>query len=118
MFGEEVSTGLIPEVIVSDSDAQRVRVAVAGFLAGYSGSTCDAYALDLRQWVTWCTGHGLDVFAVRRAHIELFARYLEENGKARATVVSVCRPLVVCTGIASRNSSWPVRRPPMCVARN
>jgi len=86
MFGEQVSTGLIPEVIVSDSDAQRVRVAVAGFLAGYSGSTCDAYALDLRQWVTWCAGHGLDVFAVRRAHIELFARYLEENGKARATV--------------------------------
>ena len=28
---------------------------MAGFLAGYSGLTREAYALDLRQFVTWCT---------------------------------------------------------------
>ena len=55
-------------------DAHRVRIALGGFLAGYSDSTRDAYALDLRQWVTWCAGHDVEVFAVRRAHIELFAR--------------------------------------------
>jgi site-specific recombinase XerD len=86
MYREEVSTGLVPEIVAPDFDAHRVRIAVGGFLAGYSGTTRDAYALDLRQWVTWCAGHDLEVFAVRRAHIELFARFLEEEGKARATI--------------------------------
>jgi integrase/recombinase XerD len=30
------------------------RLALAGFLAGYSGLTRDAYELDLRQFVSWC----------------------------------------------------------------
>jgi hypothetical protein len=30
------------------------RLALAGFLAGYRGLTCEAYALDLRQFTTWC----------------------------------------------------------------
>ena len=62
------------------------QLALAGFLAGYSGLTRDAYALDLRQFVTWCTEHNLALFAVRRADIECFGRELEAKGKARATV--------------------------------
>ena len=30
------------------------RVALAGFLAGYRGLTREAYALDLRQFTSWC----------------------------------------------------------------
>ena len=30
------------------------RVALAGFLAGYRGLTREAYALDLRQFASWC----------------------------------------------------------------
>jgi integrase/recombinase XerD len=30
------------------------RLALAGFLAGYTGLTREAYALDLRQYATWC----------------------------------------------------------------
>jgi hypothetical protein len=30
------------------------RLALAGFLAGYTGLTREAYALDLRQFATWC----------------------------------------------------------------
>jgi hypothetical protein len=33
------------------------QLALAGFLAGYSGLTRDAYTLDLRQCVAWCTEH-------------------------------------------------------------
>ncbi len=62
------------------------QLALAGFLAGYSGLTRDAYALDLRQFVTWCSHHNLALFAVRRADIECFGRELEAKGKARATV--------------------------------
>ena len=30
------------------------RLALAGFLAGYRGLTREAYALDLRQFTSWC----------------------------------------------------------------
>jgi integrase/recombinase XerD len=62
------------------------QLALAGFLAGYSGLTRDAYTLDLRQYVTWCTKHRLAVFGARRADIECFARHLESLGRARATI--------------------------------
>jgi integrase/recombinase XerD len=62
------------------------RIALAGFLAGYRGLTREADALDLRQFTTWCRARSLALFAVRRADIEGFARDLEEQGRARATV--------------------------------
>ena len=62
------------------------RLALAGYLAGYRGLTRDAYALDLRQFTTWCRVRALALFAVRRADIESFARDLETRGRARATV--------------------------------
>jgi hypothetical protein len=39
------------------------RLALAGFLAGYRGLTRDAYALDLRQFTTWCRARSLPLFA-------------------------------------------------------
>jgi integrase/recombinase XerD len=62
------------------------RLAPAGFLAGYRGLTREAYALDLRQFTTWCRARSLPLFAVRRADIESFARELEFKGRARTTV--------------------------------
>ena len=62
------------------------RLAIAGFLARYSGATRVSYATDLRQYFSWCAQHDLEVFAARRGHIELYARTLEERGLARATI--------------------------------
>jgi integrase/recombinase XerD len=62
------------------------RLALAGFLAGYSGLTREAYELDLRQYTSWCHQHHLRLFQVRRADIECFARDLETRGRARATI--------------------------------
>jgi integrase/recombinase XerD len=62
------------------------RLAVAGFLAGYSGLTREAYELDLRQYAAWCRARHLALFAARRADIEGFARDLEARGRARATI--------------------------------
>src|SRR5271166_2948711 len=62
------------------------RLALTGYLAGYRGLTREAYALDLRQFTTWCRARSLPLFAVRRADIEGFARELEARGRARATV--------------------------------
>jgi integrase/recombinase XerD len=65
---------------------QPERLALAGFLAGYTGLTREAYALDLRQYASWCQQHHLRLFQARRTDIECFARDLETRGRARATI--------------------------------
>jgi site-specific recombinase XerD len=77
------SAALVP-IQPAFTDAE--RLALAGFLAGYRGLTREAYALDLRQFTTWCRTCSVALFAVRRADIESFARDLEGRGRARATV--------------------------------
>ena len=62
------------------------QLALAGFLAGYAGLTRQAYALDLRQYASWCQQRHVRLFQARRADIECFARDLEARGRARATI--------------------------------
>jgi len=62
------------------------QMALAGFLAGYSGQTREAYALDLRQFMAWCLEHHVSLLGVCRADIECYGRNLEDRGRARATV--------------------------------
>jgi integrase/recombinase XerD len=62
------------------------RLALAGFLADYTGLTHEAYALDLRQYASWCRQHQLRLFQARRADSECSARDLEARGRARATI--------------------------------
>ena len=76
-------TVLVPVVPVFTNTE---RLALAGFLAGYSGLTRQEYELDLRQYTSWCHRHHLRLFQARRADIECFARDLEARGRARATI--------------------------------
>jgi site-specific recombinase XerD len=101
----------------SEDRTFEVQVALAGFLAGYSGNTRLAYRQDLRQFASWCHNEGLGLLAVRRIHIELFARWLEHLGAARATIG---RRLSTVTGfyrycveeeLVTRNPAVNVRRP-------
>jgi site-specific recombinase XerD len=86
---QEPSTSV---VFYDPAFAHGERLALAGLLAGYRGSTRDAYALDLRQFVAWCEDHQIALFSVRRADIECYSRALEERGRARATVARrLCR---------------------------
>ncbi len=91
--------------------------AIAGFLAGYSGTTLVAYRLDLRQWIEWLDRFGADQFAVERAHIELYARSAEQEGKARSTIgrrlSTICGFYRYCEQerIIDRDSGVHVRRP-------
>jgi integrase/recombinase XerD len=77
------SAALIP---VAPVFTNTERLALAGFLAGYSGLTRQAYELDLRQYTSWCQQHHLRLFQARRADIECFARDLESRGRAKATI--------------------------------
>ena len=73
------------------------RLALAGYLSGYRGLTREAYALDLRQFTTWCRVRSLALFAVRRADIESFARDLE----TRSRPATVTRRLCIIAGLDS-----------------
>ena len=72
----------VPELVFSAQE----RLALAGFLAGYTGLTREAYALDLRQFTAWCQQRHQRLFQIRRADIECFARDMEARGRARATI--------------------------------
>jgi site-specific recombinase XerD len=73
-----VSTAIaVTEAVFSPQE----RLALAGFLAGYSGLTREAYALELRQFTAWCQQRHLRLFQIRRAGIECFARDMEARGR-------------------------------------
>lgn len=76
------SAAVAVTTVLSESE----RLALAGFLAGYSSQTRDDDTLDLRQRATWCTAHGLRLFDARRAAIEHYGRALDNASRARATV--------------------------------
>ena len=72
----------VAEPVFTESE----RLALGGFLAGYTGLTREAHALDLRQFASWCQQQQVRLFHARRADIECFARDLEARGRARATI--------------------------------
>ena len=107
------------DLIVVDLDPRRqlAHRAIAGYLAGYSGATLDAYRLDLRQWVIWLDGNGVGTLDAQRAHIELYARWSEEHGLARSTISrrlsTICGFYRYCSqeAVIDRDPAAYVRRP-------
>jgi len=93
------------------------RLAVAGFLARYSGPTRRSYATDLRQFFTWCASVDVEIFELKRGHIELWARSMEERGLARATIgrrlstIAGFYRICVLDGLIDHSPADYVRRP-------
>jgi integrase/recombinase XerD len=113
-MNSSISTALVP---IDRCFADGEQLALAGFLAGYRGSTREAYALDLRQFAVWCAMHERRIFEVHRVDIECFGRELEARGRARATIARR-----LCTiagfyryaeeeGLISHSPAIHVRRP-------
>lgn len=64
-----------------------LKALIAGFLSSYENeATRSAYAGDLRAWLAWCADVGLHPLGARRPHLQLYARQLEELGRAPGTV--------------------------------
>jgi site-specific recombinase XerD len=95
----------------------RERGAVAGFLAGYAGNTRVSYTTDLRPFAAWCADNRLRLLEVRRAHLEIFTRTIEQEGRMRSTVArrlsTLCSFYRYChlEGLLARNPAANVRRP-------
>ena len=107
----------VPAIVVPKvtEDANR---AAAGFLARYGGPTRRAYAGDLRAWFAWCKNRGLEVLEVKRPHVELWVRAMEEYQHLSASTVSRRLSTVagyyrfaVIDGYIDRTPTEFVRRP-------
>ena len=80
-------TALLPYQPSTMSTAQ---LAAVSYLARYSGRTHRLYSFQLREWFSWCEGHGLDpLVGVQRAHVELYIRELGEQGLMDSSVVTM-----------------------------
>jgi hypothetical protein len=87
------------------------RLALAGFLAGYRGLTREAYALDLRQFTTWCRTRSLPLFGVRRADIESFAGNSKPGAGPARPSPGGCAPSPGSTSTRSKKSCSIILRP-------
>ena len=75
---------------------ERLRLAVAAYLARFKGSSREHTESDLRCYLSWCAEHGLDPLAVQRPHLELYIRWMQEIRRFKPSTVS--RRLSVTAG--------------------
>ena len=96
----------------------RLRLAVAAYLARFKGSSREHTASDLRCFLAWCAERGLDPLAVRRAHLELYLRWMQEvrlfkpsTVSRRFSVVAGFYRTCVIDGLLEHSPTEHVRRP-------
>jgi site-specific recombinase XerD len=82
-------TDVLPVRLVdSRAVADPLRLAVAAYLARYTGSSRDHAHCDLRCFLVWCAERGLDPLAASRVHLELYIRWMQEVRKFKPSTVS------------------------------
>jgi integrase/recombinase XerD len=96
-------------------------LAVAWLLGYSSERTRRAYRRDLEHFTAWCAEHELDPLAVRRPHVDAYARTLTDAGIAASTVARRLSALssfyayAVAEEVLDRNPVAHVRRPRISV---
>src|SRR5258708_3725898 len=68
--------------------ADRLRLAVAAYLARFKGSSRQHTESDLRCYLSWCAERSLDPLAARRPHLELYIRWMQEIRHFKPSTVS------------------------------
>jgi site-specific recombinase XerD len=64
-------TSPLSAIAVRSGETMLERLALVGFLAGYSGPTRESYRTDLRLFTVWLTDRRVRLLQVQRTHIEL-----------------------------------------------
>jgi integrase/recombinase XerD len=81
-------TEVLPVRLIDSRPADPLRLAVAAYLARYTGSSRDHAHSDLRCFMSWCVERGLDPLAVGRVHLELYIRWIQEARRFKPSTVS------------------------------
>jgi hypothetical protein len=109
-------TGLTPAA--SDPPepfTDRLRLAVAAYLARFKGSSRAHTESDLRCYLAWCAERGLDPLAAQRRHLELYIRWMQEIRRFKPSTVSRRFSVVAgFTGPALSMASSSTRPPSTC----
>jgi integrase/recombinase XerD len=66
----------------------QLRLAVAAYLARFMGPSREHTESDLRCYMSWCAGRGLDPLTARRPHLELYIRWMQEIRRFKPSTVS------------------------------
>ena len=66
----------------------RLRLAVAAYLARFTGISRNRTESDLRCYLAWCAERGLDPLAAQRPHLELYIRWMQEIRRFKPSTVS------------------------------
>src|SRR6266571_3547018 len=66
----------------------KLRLAMAAYLARFKGSSRKHTESDLRCYLAWCAERGLDPLAARRPHLELYIRWMQEICRFKPSTVS------------------------------
>ena len=106
-------------VVTVELERGPVREAVVSFITGYAARlTRLAYANDLTLWARHCREQGLQPLVdVRRTHIERYARALEEQDRAPATVGRRLSTIAGFYRWCVDEGTWRTRPLPMSVGR-
>jgi integrase/recombinase XerD len=98
--------------------ADRLRLAVAAYLARFTGSSREHAESDLRSFLAWCAERGLDPLTARRPHLELYIRWMQEIRRFKPSTVSRRFSVVagfyrtcVIDGVLEHSPAEHVRRP-------
>jgi len=83
-FAELASAPCDPVVPVTD----QLRLAVAAYLARFTGSSRYHTDSDLRCYLSWCSQRRLDPLAARRPHLKLYIRWMQEIRRFKPSTVS------------------------------
>jgi len=96
----------------------RLRLAVAAYLARFKGTPRRCTESDPRCYLAWCAGHGLDPLAAQRPHLELCIWRMQEVRRLKPSTVSrrfsVTAGLYrtcVMDGVLEHSPAEHVRRP-------
>jgi len=65
----------------------RLRLAVAAYLARFKDISRNRTESDLRCYLSWCAERGLDPLAAQRPHLELYIRWMQEIGRFKPSTV-------------------------------
>ena len=83
-FTDLVSVPADPLVPFTD----QLRLAVAAYLARFTGSSRQHTESDLRCYLSWCARRGLDPLTVRLPDLELYIRWMQETRHFKPSTVS------------------------------
>jgi len=66
----------------------QLRLAIAAYLARFTGASRQHSESDLRCFLSWCAGRSLDPLTARRPHLELYIRWMQEARQFKPSTVS------------------------------